>query len=143
MNEETIGQAVIDAVWDTLKDLYVKQQSPFDDTVAEVLCVAIAQGVVAGLREMTRDGAALPDAAPASLPTSAPSLPTADVMREILDLAEPRPAESRADLVAAIARSVRSGLGEARPRTADLTAASAILRGVLEGIEMYQEPAAD
>lgn len=51
MNEDAVGQAVIDAVWDTLKDLYVKQESPFDDVAAEALSLAIAQGVVAGLRE--------------------------------------------------------------------------------------------
>ncbi len=51
MNEEAVGQAVIDAVWDTLKDLYVKQESPFDDVAAEALCMAVAQGVVAGLKK--------------------------------------------------------------------------------------------
>lgn len=51
MDEEAVGQAVIDAVWDTLKDMYVKQESPFDDVAAEALCLAVAQGVVAGLKK--------------------------------------------------------------------------------------------
>ena len=51
MDEEAVGQAVIDAVWETLKEMYVKQESPFDDVAAEALCLAIAQGVVAGLKE--------------------------------------------------------------------------------------------
>ncbi|HEX2173629.1 MAG TPA: hypothetical protein VHL09_14420 [Dehalococcoidia bacterium] len=51
MDEEAVGQAVIDAVWETLKEMYIKQESPFDDVAAEALCVAVAQGVVAGLKK--------------------------------------------------------------------------------------------
>ena len=51
IDEDAVGQAVIDAVWETLKDMYLKQESPFDDTATEALSMAIAQGVVAGLRE--------------------------------------------------------------------------------------------
>lgn len=52
--EDAVGQAVIDAVWEKLAALYLDQKSPFDDTAAEALCLAVAHGVVAGLKEYAK-----------------------------------------------------------------------------------------
>ena len=77
MNDEAVGQAVIDAVWDTLKDLYLEEKSPFDDTAAEALCLAVAQGVVAGLREYEKSRAG---ASAAAADTAAPDPAEGDWM---------------------------------------------------------------